>query len=52
MIGIARWWLEKSRNEMELLRCNSEIPDESERRKEAAPAFVEPVPRYEANVMH
>jgi hypothetical protein len=36
---------------MELLRRNSDAPDEVEGRKEAAPTFVKPVTRYEADVM-
>jgi hypothetical protein len=36
---------------MELLRRNSYTPDDVEGREEGAPSFVEPVPRYEADVM-
>jgi hypothetical protein len=43
--GKTQRWLE------DLLRWRSDDPDESKRHDEAAPAFVEPVPWYESDVM-
>jgi hypothetical protein len=40
-----------SRKEMDLLRHNSDDPDESERHDEAAPSFDETMPQYESDVM-
>jgi hypothetical protein len=41
----------RSRNEMELLHRNSDIPERGAMREEGAPPFVEYVPRYEADVL-